>query len=136
MLSTRGDIMAYGTIEILASIIIAIAVIKILVLSVSPKTWLNFANKLYGKPRITSLMAVVLAAIVLYFLQGAGITILEIFAVMLLVSLLMVMSIARYARMLIGFYSKKNPPEIWKEHWLDTLIWVVLLAWGIKELLF
>ena len=127
--------MIFGTLEVLASIIIAIAVIKILILSVSPKLWFSFANKLYFNPKITSVVALLLAASVLYFLQGAGITIIQIFAVMLFVSLLMVMSIARYAKTLLRFYNKKGTINMWKEHWLDLLVWIVLLIWGLKELL-
>ena len=126
--------MIFGTIETLASIIIAIAVIKLLVLSISPKAWYTFAGKLYSKPKVTSIIALLFAAVVLYFLQKAGTGIIEIFAVMLFVSLLMVISIARYAKTIIDFYTKKSTKKIWKEHWIDILVWSVLLIWGIKAL--
>lgn len=127
--------MTFGTIETIATIIIAIAVIKLLVLSISPEVWYAFARKLYAKPKITSFIALLLAAVVLFFLQRAGTGIIEIFAVMLFVSLLMVVSLARYVKTIIDFYTKKSKKKIWKEHWLDILAWIALLIWGIKELL-
>ncbi|MBI2103176.1 hypothetical protein HYT55_05010 [Candidatus Woesearchaeota archaeon] len=128
--------MPLSTTEILATIIIAIAVIKLVVLSISPKAWYSFAGKLYTKPKVTSFIALVLAGIVFYFLQRAGTGIIEVFAVMLFVSLLMVVSLARYVKTIIEFYTKKSKKNLWKEHWLDTLAWIVLLIWGIKELFF
>ena len=128
--------MPLSTTEILATIIIAIAVIKLVVLSVSPKAWYSFAGKLYTKPKVASFIALVLAGIVLYFLQRAGTGIIEIFVVMLFVSLLMVVSLARYVKTIIECYTKKSKKNLWKEHCLDTLAWIVLLIGGIKELFF
>ncbi len=128
--------MSFGAIEVLATIIIAIATLKIIFLSLSPQSWLKLASKMYANPKVASIVALLLAALVLYFLQRAGITILEIFAVTLLISLLMVISVAKYAKTLVEFYKKKNTKAIWKEHWMDLLAWVLLLIWGIKELIF
>lgn len=128
--------MPFGTIETLATIIIAISVIKLTVLSISPPAWFRFANMIYRKPKVTSLVALLLAALVLYFLRGAGTTIIEILAATLFISLLMVLSLARHVKTITDFYTKKGATNIWKEHWLDTLVWVILLIWGIKELFF
>lgn len=127
--------MAFGTIEVLATIIIAISVIKLIVLSVSPKSWLKFAKRFYENPKITSVVVLIFAGLVLYLLLGAGITIVEVFAVTLFISLLMVVSLARYANKIYEYYNKKTK-SIWKDHWLDTIVWIVLLIWGIKELFF
>ncbi|MBI2146543.1 hypothetical protein HYU22_04345 [Candidatus Woesearchaeota archaeon] len=128
--------MPFGTIEILAAILIAVSIIKLLVLSFSPKSWLGLARQLYLNSTITSVVALLLAAVVFYFLRKAGITVLEIFAVMLFLSLLMMMSMAKYAETLIDIYAKKGTINIWKEHWLEMVVWIILLIFGIKELFF
>jgi len=123
-----------GAIEIIASIIIVISVIKLVVLSISPKSLYSFTRKIYSHPNIMSISALILAAVVLYYLIDAGITIVDIFAVMLFTILIMVVGIARYANEMMDWVMKKDPKNMLKEMWLYILIWVVLLVWGIVAL--
>lgn len=126
--------MAFGALETLASIIIILSVIKLIVLFISPKSLYGFARKIYSHPNVMSISAVVLAAIVLYYLINASITIVDIFAVMLFIVLIMVVGIAKYANEMMDWVLKKDPKNILKEMWLYILIWILLLIWGIVEL--
>lgn len=123
--------MAMGTIEIMATIIIAFAVVKLLVLLVNPKGWMNFARSIYSNAMLTKIIMLILAAISLYYLIGAGITIVEIFAVMLFLIFLIGVGVAPHMKPLMKNINVKN---LWKENWLYTTIWILLLIWGIKEL--
>jgi len=129
--------MAFTPVEIIALVMIVLAVIKIAVLLVNPKSWMNFAKGIYSKPNVTSLVAFVFAAIVLYYLLQSGITIVEILAVTAFVTLLMVFGLAKEVGPLMKHFEaiiKKG--NFWKDYWFYTLIWVILLAWGVKELFY
>jgi len=128
--------MPFGTLEIIASIIIVLSVIKLVFLFISPKSLYGFARKIYSHPNVMSISAVVLAAVVLYYLINAGITIVDIFAVMLFIVLIMVVGISKYANEMMDWVLKKDLKNILKEMWLYILIWIVLLVWGIIAIWF
>ena len=128
--------MAFTPVEIIALFIIVIGLIKIAVLLVNPKSWINFAKNLYSKPKAVSTVALILAAIVFYYIIQE-ISIVQILAVTVFVFLLMMIGMAKEIQPLIKkFEPQINKGTIWKDYWLYTLIWVILLAWGIKELFF
>jgi len=129
--------MTFTPVEIIALVIIIFSVIKMFVLLVNPKSWMNFAKGIYAKPNVTSFGAFVLGAIVLYYLIQSGITIVEILAVTAFVSLLIMIGLAKEIGPLIKKYEamiKKG--NLWKEYWFYILIWVILLAWGVWELFY
>ena len=129
--------MTFTPVETIALVLIVISVIKIVILLVNPKSWMNFAKNFYSKPKAISVVAFILGAIVLYYLLQSGITFVEILAVTAFVSLLMLIGLAKEVGPLIKKYDsiiKKG--NLWKDYWLYTLIWVVLLIWGVKELFF
>ncbi len=128
--------MTFGTLEILALILIAITVIKLIVFLINPQLWYRFVEKLYIKPQLVSVVALLLAALVLYFLVVSGVTIVEILAVCLFVVLLMAIGIAKYADKIIGWAKEQDVVFIVKELWLYTLVWILLLAWGIQQIFF
>lgn len=128
--------MTFGTLEILALILIAITVIKLIVFLINPQLWYSFVKKLYVKPQLVSVVALLLAAVVLYFLIVSGVTIVEILAVCLFVILLMAIGIAKYADEIIGWAKEQDIVFIVKELWLYTLVWILLLAWGVQQIFF
>ena len=94
--------MALGVIEILALIILAISAIKIIVILINPMTWMNSVVKpLWSKPMITGWICLILSGVVLYYLLQAGITIVQIFAVMLFMVLLIAFGMSIYFKELI-----------------------------------
>jgi hypothetical protein len=122
-----------GAIETLAIILIVISVIKLLTILISPKTWTNFVKKIYVNKTAAIVVYSVLAAVVLYYLLGAGITIVQILAVTVFVSLLLGIGFVKYMDHLLKLFPKNYSL---KDQWFYVLIWVILLLWGIKELFF
>lgn len=126
--------MTFGTLEVLALILIAAAVIKLVIILIKPQLWYNFIGGIYSKPPIASTIAFVLAMIVLYLLLVSGVTIVEILAVCLFVALLIAVGLSKYMDKLIPWVNEKNIVFILKEVWLYTLVWMILLAWGVGEI--
>ena len=129
--------MAFTPIETIALVLIVISVIKIVILLVNPKSWMNFVKNLYSKQKTISVVAFILGAIVLYYLLQSGITFVEILAVTAFVALLMLIGLAKEVGPLIKKYDsiiKKG--NLWKDYWFYTLIWVILLIFGARELFF
>jgi len=123
--------MSLTTLEVLATIVLVIGVLKILTLLFAPNWFANFADKLYSYPKLLKTISLILAAIVLYILVGAGVTIVEILAISLFVSLFIAVGLGSYGKTLM---SKIDFKTILKEQWLYTLLWVVLMIWGATEI--
>ena len=122
-------------IEIIALILIIVSAIKIIVILANPKSWADIVKKIWANPMVTSIISLILAAIVLYYLVWVeGITIVQILAVTGFVVLLMAVGIGMYATEMISMATKMLKKGVLKKAWLYTLIWIVLLIWGAKEL--
>jgi hypothetical protein len=91
-------------------------------------------KRLYAHPNVTSFVAVTLAGIVLYFLLRSGLTIVQVLAVSLFVSLLVVAGVAPFFPLILNWFEGKGAVRILKEQWLYALIWFLLLGWGAYEL--
>ena len=128
--------MGLEPLEILAAIIIVFSLVKLTVVLIFPMSWLNFAKKIYVRPQITSAVALVLAAVVLYILINSGMTIVHILSVTLFIVLVLVIGMARYGEEIISWAMGQDLRTILKEQWLYTLIWIVLLVWGIAAIFF
>ncbi len=123
-------------IEIIALILIIISAIKIIVILVNPKSWADVVKKIWANPTLTSIIALILAAIVLYYLVWIeGMTIVQIFAVTAFVVLLMAVGIGTYAKEVISMSTRMLKKGVLKRAWFYTLVWIVLMIWAIKELL-
>ena len=124
------------SVEILALIFLVAAAIKILVILISPKSWSDLVvKKVWKNSNLMMIVSLILAAAVLYLLLGAGITITEIFAVMLFLSLLAAVGVAIYAREVVSVAQRLlKDRNIVKKSWLYLLIWIILILWGLKEL--
>jgi len=130
-----GGEMAFTAIETIALVLIVVSVIKILVLLVNPKSWMNFAKGVYKNPDAVKVVSFILAAIVLWYLVQSGITIVQILAVTVFVALLFLIGLATE----FNAFVKKSEAlikrgKLWQEYWFYTLIWIALLIWAIKEL--
>ncbi len=121
-------------IEIIALIVIIISAIKIIVILVNPKSWADIVKKVWVNPMVMSIVSLILAAIVLYYLIQSGLTIVQILAVTAFVALLMAVGIGMYATEVISMATKMLKKGILKKAWFYTLIWVALIVWGAYEL--
>lgn len=129
--------MEYNAINNIALILIIFSAIKILVLLVSPKSWMNFAKGIWSKPMAVQTIGFILAALVFYYWYQAGMTVVQLLAASAFVASLMMIGLADTVGSMMKKYDaivKKG--HLWKEYWFYTLVWVVLLVWGVKELFF
>ena len=124
-------------IENIALILIVVSLIKIITIIIKPMAWYNgVVKKVYRPSKITPIIFLILALIVLYYLLQE-LTIVQILAVMLFTALIFAIGSSAYSKELINLadklYKQKN---IVKRSWLSFVIWIILLLWGLKELFF
>jgi len=127
--------MNINAIEILALILILIALIKIVIVIINPIAWLSYIEKLYSVPAAVSSIGFILSVLVLYFIIHSGVSILEVLAVCLFVALLMMMGLANYAGEFSALIKNQNISQILKKMWLYFTFWILLIIWGIYELI-
>ena len=130
--------MAFTSVEIIALILIIASAIKMLVLLVNPKAWMNFAKGIYSKPGAVKFVGLILAVIVFYYLYYvSGITVVQILAVTVFVALLLMIGLADEVDDLMKKYQGMiKRGKLWQKYWFYTLLWLILLGWGVKELFF
>ena len=127
----------FTPIEWMALILIVVSAVKIITILVNPGAWnANVVKKVWANSNLAMIVSLILAAIVLYYLLQGGLTIVQILAVTLFVALLMAAGAAAYKKELIAMADKmlKDKAMI-KKSWIYIIVWVVLLAWGVKVLL-
>ena len=129
--------MAFTPIEIIALVLLVLAAVKMIVLLISAKAWMKFAKKLYKNKLVFQLVCLVLAAIVLYYLIQGGMSIIQIFAVMVFTTLLLALGLADPIKKIIPVFEKHiKDKTLFKTYWLYTLVWLALMAWAVIELFF
>jgi len=130
--------MAFTAIENIAFVVIVVSLIKMGVLLVKPQAWMNFAKWLWSKSIVMMTGSLILAGVVLYYLIQSGITIVEVLAVTAFVALLLAVGLAAHAKDLIKTYEGQiKKRTFWSKDgtWFYALLWLVLIVWGIKEIL-
>ncbi|MBU1111413.1 MAG: hypothetical protein ABIG93_02345 [archaeon] len=127
--------MTLGTLEIISLIVIILVFLKLIMLLIAPKAWFKPAEKMFKNVMLAQIVCLILAGILFYFLYTAGVTVVQILAIMLLMSMLLGAGLAPYVTKMI---KEMNPKEILKSHlnWLLALVWLALLIWGVKEIFF
>ena len=128
--------MAFIPVEIIALVLLVFAVIKIVILLIKPEAWMDFAKGIWKNKVVTKLVALILAAVVFYYLIQV-LTIVQIFAVTAFVALLLAIGLADPIKRIIPVYEKQiKDGTLWKDNWLYTLIWLALMVWVVIELFF
>ncbi len=122
-------------IEIIALILAVVVAVKLLVIMIKPKAWMNVVEVVYRKPTLLMVVSLILAAVVLYYLDFAGITIVQIFAVMVFFALLAAMTASAYAKEIIVLARKMlKDKSVLKKAWLALVVWIVLVVWVLYTL--
>jgi FtsH-binding integral membrane protein len=124
-------------IEKIALVFIVLAAVKMLILLVKPMAWMNGTMKTFSNKIFTQFVGLVIAGIVFYYLRQGGMSIVQILAVSAFVSALMMIAFAGHINDFAAKYKgliKRG--KLWQEYWLYTLIWLILMGWGVKELFF
>jgi len=123
------------SLEILALVLIVIGIIKIIVLAINPKSWMEFAEKIWKKPILMQIICLILALAAFKILLDSGLNIIQILAVTAFVTLLMAVAIAPEVKDLIKKYENRiRRGSLWKQYWLYIILWIILLLWGLKEM--
>jgi len=121
-------------IEWMAAIIAIIVLIKILVILISPKSWMSVVKFFYGNSMMTMIVSAILAIGSFWYLMKE-LTIIQIFAVLFLMSMLMLVSLSVYSKDMIPLARKiLQNRKFLNRGWLAIIIWLVLTLWALKEL--
>lgn len=84
---------------------------------------------------VTTIVFYALAGLVLYALLQSGLTIVQILAVSLFTSLLLIPGFSPYMGEVLRALEGQTFGRMMREQWHYTLVWTVLLFWGAYELL-
>jgi len=122
--------MELSVIKVLAGLLIVLAMVKLVIVLVSPQVWVRFMKRVYAVPVLTSMVALILAALVLYLLLQSGLSIVQVLAVTVFVSLLLVAGGAPFSKQLIDWLETQSLTTILRAQWVYVVVWVGLLAWG------
>ena len=116
-----------GPNKILASIFALAILIKLAFIIARPNLWMKFAGVLIENSARTTVIYLILAAIVGYYVFSR-ISILDAAAVMLFTSLLMGLSLAPYGKSLLKLGEEAMSTGLGKA-WLPLLLWGLLALW-------
>ncbi|MFH1325799.1 MAG: hypothetical protein ABIH49_03485 [archaeon] len=116
-----------------AFILAAFALIKISVILVNGKAWLKFAKWIWQKPAVTGIIFFLLALVVFYYLIQQ-MTIVQIFAVMLFVTLLFGSAMSPYVKHFLKLGDSLVSKKAIRNYWPEVIIWVILSLWALKEI--
>jgi hypothetical protein len=122
-------------IDVLAALLIGLAVVKVLVLAIHTPAWLGFAKVLAANRTVTTLVFYVLAGVMLSMLLASGLTIEQILAVCLFAAVLIMPGLVPYMDHVLRALEGRTFGQMMREQWFYTLIWAVLLTWGAYALL-
>ncbi len=117
-------------IQILALVFALIGLIKLIVILVKPEGWLKVTEKVYsGNRGVTTFIFLILTIIVGYYVLQV-LTIVQVAAVFLLMSMIMGLTMVQYKDTILNFAREiYNDPSMVKNSWLIIVIWIVISLW-------
>jgi hypothetical protein len=121
-------------IKIIALIFVVFALVKLVVISISPASWKTFIKKMYAKPLYTIGLSLIAAIFILrYLLQE--LTIVQIFASMTFMMALMMVQFAVFSKEITELMDKfLNDRNVLKRAWLSISIWLILMIWVLYKI--
>jgi len=126
--------MAFNAVEITALVVSLLIIVKLLVVSFSPKSWWGLVKPIYKANVVLFIAELVLALIVFYYLLQQ-ITIVQLMAAVALGALLTGMTFAVYGKETIDWAGKLlRGRSVLGRAWLPILIWLGLTIWTLVEL--
>tara|TARA_Y100000310_G_C20484276_1_gene716146 strand:+ start:135 stop:524 length:390 start_codon:yes stop_codon:yes gene_type:complete len=128
--------MAYTALETIALIFILFSLLKIIIIAINKNLWVNsVSKKILKKPHPYAFLFLILSLIVLYYLLKE-LTIVQIIAASTFTVLLVGFGMLQYTKELGSVITKvQKDKHIIKKAWAYILIWIILLLWGLKEIL-
>ena len=128
--------MAYTPVEWTALIFIIFVLLKIIIITINKNLWINkVTKKVLKKPHGYGFIMLILSLISLWFLLQE-LTIVQIIAASTFITLLMGFGILQYTEELQTLITKvQKDKHIIKKSWIYIVIWLIILLWGLKEIL-
>jgi len=126
-------------IEIMALIVAVFVGFKLLVVLISPKSWMGIVKTvtIWKNPIPTTLVSIVLAAVALMYLLQE-LTIVQIFATTLFVMFLMIISLSSCAKATLAVekqvFKEMDVKKLSMEAWLAIIVWGILTIWVLWAL--
>lgn len=121
-------------IETIAAVFAVLGVVKLVVLLINKRAWIkNVAVPLYGNPAGASVVFVILAIFLFYYILQE-LSIVQIFAVMALTGILMGLGFLLYSNEMIAFARKIYKKKFSGWLWLYIIIWLLLSIWVLYEI--
>lgn len=124
-------------IEIIALIVAVLTIIKLIVILKDPSVWMRKVSLPLLKSGKTGIVvSLILAGLVLKYLLES-LTIVEIYAVMAFVMLLVATGFMAYPKKMASLIEQFGKDKhLIEKSWLQILVWLVLSIWVLKELFF
>lgn len=118
-------------IETLATIFAILVLFKLLIIVVSPKLRVTIAESILGKnAAILTVTLLILTAIIGYYVLSS-LTIVEVAAVMMLMSGLMALFFIQYKKIMLQLLRESLSQDFLIKNWMSLLIWGLLAIWAL-----
>ncbi len=118
----------------LALIFALLILLKIIIVLINPKAWLNLTKSLFNKKPVTALIYFILIIIAGYYVF-TNLSIIQISAVMLFTSLLIALAWVPYAQTMIDLRKKViKQDHILRKNWLTFLIFLIIAMLVLKSI--
>ncbi|MBD3304495.1 hypothetical protein GF343_05085 [Candidatus Woesearchaeota archaeon] len=116
-------------IQIMALVVALLGAVKMIVVFLSPKSWINSVVKpIYKNTKVASLAGLIITGVSLYYLTQE-LSIVQIFAVFLLFMGLMLMTFAAVSKEMTKLAETVLRKDGLMRFWLPILVWIILLIW-------
>lgn len=121
-------------VEIIALIFVVFALVKLVVIGINPSHWKSVVKKIYVKPVITTVISLILGAVILRYLLEE-LTIVQIFASMTFMMALMMVQFAVLGTEVVEIADKLFADRnILKKLWFPLVLWTALMGWVLYEI--
>ena len=128
--------MAYSPLEIITVVFAVIVLIKLVIVSFNPKSWIdNIAVPIYKNPSTSSVVMTLVAALIFYYLL-AELTIVQIYAVIAFTSMLIGVSFMHYSKDMLTLVKHVSKRKIEGSMWILMVFWFLVSVWAIWAVLF
>lgn len=117
-------------VEILAVILAVMVLVKLIIIFINPRSWAGVSETMLKNTHLVSAIYLVLAVVVGYFVFSE-MSILQVGAATLFVTLLMGLALTPHAKLLLKIRKTlyKSRRKILAMYWLPSLIWVIIAIW-------
>ncbi|MBU0612050.1 hypothetical protein KKA39_00085, partial [Patescibacteria group bacterium] len=124
------------SIEIMALFVIGLSLVKLIVIFINPKIWMDKVVRVVYSHKIFLPVFLILSVVGLYYLLQE-LTIVQIFGAMFFFMFLFALSFMIIAKDFLPFIESiyKDKKEMIRRSWFLILVWLVLIFWALFTLL-